>query len=653
MRKVSVLVLALLLLTSLSIVSAQDYVRKKVDVPRAKGTIKIDGKMDDADWANAAHADMITNKGYEIWTNNYGRESLKAPDYDAMYGRMLWSEDTLYVFMHIDEFVNDSTNLFWKGKWTGDQLFISLSDRLGIDMKGWYDGNIYAAPDGPYHLLILGDKVTLNNGDTTKVPEEYRPRPQDSLMIHPDAAKYVRWATVIDTVKGIWDVELAIYNPGVSEQGQIGFNIGGSTGSRQADAAIHDAYAYYTWQPNKPNDPYTDPTTDAKDPGYYNLASSKDWALLNFLPGTQDSVTRKTVTVPKATGTIKIDGKMDDADWTNAAHADMITNKGYEIWTNNYGRESLKAPDYDAMYGRMLWSQDTLYVFMHIDEFVNDSTNLFWKGKWTGDQLFISLSDRLGLDMKGWYDGNIYAAPDGPYHFLVLGDKVTLNNGDTTNIPEEYRKFPGDTVMIHPDAAKYARWATVIDTVKGVWDVEMAIYNPGIAAQGQIGFNIGGSTGSRQADAAIHDAYAYYTWQPNKPNDPYTDPTTDAKDPGFYNLANSKHWAVLQFSPSGVLGVETDNSFKGVPSKYALEQNFPNPFNPSTSIRFDVPQEGLVTLKVYNIVGQVVATLVNNQSLSAGRHIVSFDASRLSSGVYFYSMEANGMVITKKMMLLK
>ncbi|MGE5440281.1 MAG: hypothetical protein ACM3UR_10515, partial [Bacteroidota bacterium] len=129
MRKVSVLVLALLLLTSLSIVSAQDYVRKKVDVPRATGTIKIDGKMDDADWANAAHADMITNKGYEIWTNKYYREGLKAPDYDAMYGRMLWSEDTLYVFMHIDEFVNDSTNLFWKGKWTGDQLFISLSDR--------------------------------------------------------------------------------------------------------------------------------------------------------------------------------------------------------------------------------------------------------------------------------------------------------------------------------------------------------------------------------------------------------------------------------------------------------------------------------------------------------------------------------------------
>lgn len=89
-----------------------------------------------------------------------------------------------------------------------------------------------------------------------------------------------------------------------------------------------------------------------------------------------------------------------------------------------------------------------------------------------------------------------------------------------------------------------------------------------------------------------------------------------------------------------------------VPTSFILSQNFPNPFNPSTNISFSIPKSGLVTLKVYDMVGKEVATLVN-ESKPAGNYIVGFNASNLPSGAYFYRVEADGFVDTKKMLLIK
>lgn len=89
-----------------------------------------------------------------------------------------------------------------------------------------------------------------------------------------------------------------------------------------------------------------------------------------------------------------------------------------------------------------------------------------------------------------------------------------------------------------------------------------------------------------------------------------------------------------------------------IPEDYTLAQNYPNPFNPSTIINFTVPSTGVVELSVYNILGQKVATLVNKE-LSAGSYQYNFDASKLSSGIYVYSIKANNFSATKKMMLLK
>ncbi len=88
------------------------------------------------------------------------------------------------------------------------------------------------------------------------------------------------------------------------------------------------------------------------------------------------------------------------------------------------------------------------------------------------------------------------------------------------------------------------------------------------------------------------------------------------------------------------------------PTLYELSQNYPNPFNPSTSIRYQTPQDGIVTLRIYDILGAVVATLINEEK-TAGKYEVNFDASKLSSGVYIYKIQAGDFISSKKMILIK
>jgi len=90
-----------------------------------------------------------------------------------------------------------------------------------------------------------------------------------------------------------------------------------------------------------------------------------------------------------------------------------------------------------------------------------------------------------------------------------------------------------------------------------------------------------------------------------------------------------------------------------MPDRFILAQNYPNPFNPSTVIEFVVPQAGWVTIKVYNLLGQEVATL-HDGSVEANKvYWTKFDAIGLPSGLYFYQLRAAGKIETKRMMLMK
>lgn len=99
-----------------------------------------------------------------------------------------------------------------------------------------------------------------------------------------------------------------------------------------------------------------------------------------------------------------------------------------------------------------------------------------------------------------------------------------------------------------------------------------------------------------------------------------------------------------------MLGVtQTGNE---IPSQFSLSQNYPNPFNPTTNIKFDIPRTGFVKITVFDILGKEIQTLVNEQ-LSSGSYNYDFDASHLPSGVYYYKLESNEFMQTKKMVLIK
>lgn len=99
-----------------------------------------------------------------------------------------------------------------------------------------------------------------------------------------------------------------------------------------------------------------------------------------------------------------------------------------------------------------------------------------------------------------------------------------------------------------------------------------------------------------------------------------------------------------------VNGIHNNNN--EVPKEFSLAQNYPNPFNPSTSIKFSLPKISLVKLTVYDILGNEVETLQNG-NMEAGNYIIDFNASNLSSGVYFYKLDAGSFVETKRMLLIK
>lgn len=106
-------------------------------------------------------------------------------------------------------------------------------------------------------------------------------------------------------------------------------------------------------------------------------------------------------------------------------------------------------------------------------------------------------------------------------------------------------------------------------------------------------------------------------------------------------------YSILPFAMTGLTPVSGE-----VPEKFSLSQNFPNPFNPKTTIRFDIPKAGNVKLVVYDITGREVSMIVN-EHLNAGKYEVKFDGSNLSSGTYFYRFETEEGITTKKMMLIK
>jgi hypothetical protein len=159
-------------------------------------------------------------------------------------------------------------------------------------------------------------------------------------------------------------------------------------------------------------------------------------------------------------------------------------------------------------------------------------------------------------------------------------------------------------------------------------------------------------------------AYSFYS------GSGFSTPTFISHHPPFWSSANFKPalielpnldcgivWAGMNGSAYGLYfnrysyTVNIGNQGE-TPVSYNLSQNYPNPFNPATKINFSIPKGEFVSLKVYDILGREVSTLVNKQ-MTVGTYSIDFDASKLSSGVYFYRLDAGSFTQTKKMIVQK
>jgi len=140
----------------------------------------------------------------------------------------------------------------------------------------------------------------------------------------------------------------------------------------------------------------------------------------------------------------------------------------------------------------------------------------------------------------------------------------------------------------------------------------------------------------------------------------YTLPVFTAGNPALFywrvrsiGIGGTGEWSNVYFFSRARLTSDPDEGTE-IPTTFSLEQNYPNPFNPSTNIRFGLPETAPVTLEVYNLQGQKVAVLLQNVTKSAGMHTLSFDASKLSSGIYVYRIIAgSSFMASHKMVLLK
>lgn len=121
---------------------------------------------------------------------------------------------------------------------------------------------------------------------------------------------------------------------------------------------------------------------------------------------------------------------------------------------------------------------------------------------------------------------------------------------------------------------------------------------------------------------------------------------------GWANAVDGTNGQGLPFVIYGTQLVAINNNNTGIPSSYSLKQNYPNPFNPATNVSFDVPKASQVKISVYDVMGKEVDVVVNKQ-MEAGSYSFTYDASKLSTGLYFYTLTSGDYKETKKMMLIK
>lgn len=243
----------------------------------------------------------------------------------------------------------------------------------------------------------------------------------------------------------------------------------------------------------------------------------------------------------------------------------------------------------------------------------------------------------------------LIAPDDSSSIFEAIKNSIPWNDGDTVYVRFQtkdrfYSKWQMQTGIVVPVEFAYLtvnfdqttmevnlEWQTATETNNYGFEVERAI----LSDWGKIGFVKGNGT------TTIPQKYSFID-NLNDLNNQMSDTLNTTK----YRLKQIDFGGAFEYSSE----IEVSISLK--PLKFSLSQNYPNPFNPTTIIKFSLPKSSQVTLKVFDILGREVMTLLNEKR-EAGVHSLKFDASNLASGLYFYKLQAVDFMDVRKMMIIK
>lgn len=325
--------------------------------------------------------------------------------------------------------------------------------------------------------------------------------------------------------------------------------------------------------------------------------------------------TAKGVTVisPVAPANFVADG--DLSEWTGITPFEMNPDNGTGFIPAN--QEITNAADCSAI---MYVAMDDEYLYVAYDV-TDDVINTDHATSYEQDSpdLFIGLYDWRGPLHSSYKRGE---EPDYQWRFNRASAIIGSLSDHVMATPEDENyswteKFPSGYVV----EGKFA-----FADIAAVADPDDALFKPIVGKRIRIDFSINDAdlTGEREG---------ILTYSPENEDQSWSDP---------------RRW-VYTWIGDQFVDVEDENI---QPAEFGLAQNYPNPFNPTTQIKYSIQHKSNVTLKVFNLLGQEVASLVNDIK-APGSYVVNFDASNLATGIYVYQITAGSFVSTKKMMLIK